>query len=184
MTKNIKELTLLQYRRLADESPDEWEEDGKARWNPIDEAVILKIGGLGLPLKQMAAMLGTNGITVAQMERLYGQALHKTRAQLNANISKSIYEKAMSGDTAMLALWAKTQMGWSETTKRTLSLEEQESKTQAPTSFNRTFVGGKSKQLKEAVKEEALDDAVEQPVKEEIQQTKESWLDRLKHRDA
>ena len=38
--------------------------------------------------------------------------------------------------------------------------------------------------VKEAVKDEVLDDTAEQPEQEEVQPTKEQWLDRLKHRDA
>ena len=186
--KKLNELTPYQYQRFVSESQgtdERWEdeyEDSEPRWNAIDEAVILKVGGLGLPLKQMAALLGTNGITVKQMEKLYGQTLHKTRALLNANVATMLYEKAMSGDTAALTLWAKTQMGWVETTKRTLSMEEKEEAGNTPKTITRTLVSAEDKKrVKDAIFEEALGSAEAASYEEAQKQQKESFIDRLRN---
>ena len=188
--KKLNELTPYQYQRFVSESQgtdERWEdeyEDSEPRWNAIDEAVILKVGGLGLPLKQMAALLGTNGITVKQMEKLYGQTLHKTRALLNANVATMLYEKAMSGDTAALTLWAKTQMGWVETTKRTLTMEEKEGGSTTPTKIQRTFIDPQEALAgKKGIQEEALDDSPAPTEEEPAINKKEEWLERLRNKN-
>jgi hypothetical protein len=186
-----KNLTFIQHHKFVNGPPPTDEEyfsvDNEAPFSEIDEAILAKIGGLGLPLAQMAAMLGDRGISVARMQHLYSRVLNKTRAHLNANISQTIYEKAMAGDSAMLALWAKTQMGWAETTKRTLSMEETTTGN-APKKIVRTFVGGSAakEKAKEVILEEAMDDVVEEVV--EVEQTpkskKEAWFDKLRNKNS
>tara|TARA_R110000868_G_scaffold385437_3_gene653343 strand:- start:1298 stop:1864 length:567 start_codon:yes stop_codon:yes gene_type:complete len=188
MRKNV---TFVQHHRFVN-GPALTEEqllevDSNACYSEIDEAILAKIGGLGLPLAQMAAMLGERGISVARMQHLYSRVLNKTRAHLNANISQTIYEKAMAGDAAMLSLWAKTQMGWAETTKRTLSMEETTA-SNAPKKIVRTFVGGSAakEKAKDIIMEEAMADVVEEVV--EVEQTpkskKEAWFDKLRNKNT
>jgi len=181
-----KSITFVQHHNFNGGPPptdnEYLEVDSEAPFSEIDEAVLAKIGGLGLPLVQLAAMLGTRGISVARMQHLYSRVLNKTRAHLNANISQTIYEKAMAGDAAMLSLWAKTQMGWAETTKRTLSMEEN-TKSATPTKITRNLVKVAVKQQAvDIIMEEAVADVVEEVVEVELspKNRKEAWFDKLR----
>lgn len=187
--KELTELTVIEYHRFQGGEPfdeeDHLKNDWEAQWNPLDEAILAKIGGLGLPLKQLAAMLGTNGISVQRMEQLYSRVLNRTRAKLNADIASTIYEKAMAGDSAMLALWAKTQMGWTETTKRTLSMDDKTEGAKTPTMISRRLVSAEGKeQVKEAIIEEALGAEEAEKYKKDRKQERESFLGRLRNSDT
>jgi len=43
------------------------------------------------------------------------------KAKANSQIAKTLYSKAVSGDTTSLIWWTKSQMRWSETVKQELT---------------------------------------------------------------
>lgn len=183
MTKKVvKELTPYQYEKIVREAQTgEWEFDGDPEWDALHEATVARYGGLGVPLKQIAAMLGPRGMSVPQMMKLYGNTLNRTRAQMNARIATQIYENALAGDPKAMALWAKTQMGWSETVKHTIPVEEKESENLTPKAITRTIVkaDGEKVVISSTRKEEEAATNKEQEAKQ-----KEEWLDRLRDKNA
>lgn len=70
--------------------------------------------GLGLPHESIAALIGIDDKT---LRKHYREELDIGKAKANGQIAKTLYQKALSGDTASLIWWTKAQMRWSETVK-------------------------------------------------------------------
>jgi hypothetical protein len=73
---------------------------------------VLSASGLGLPQVQIAALLGISDVT---LRKHYEKELAVGKATASAQIAKSLYNKAVSGDTTAAIWWTKAQMGWGET---------------------------------------------------------------------
>lgn len=71
---------------------------------------------------QMHTMVGTDQETLARvlgidpktLRKYYRDELDLAKAQANATIGGSLFNKAKSGDTAAMIFWMKTQAGWRE----------------------------------------------------------------------
>lgn len=74
--------------------------------------------GLGLPHEQIAALIGIDDKT---LRKHYRVELDVGKAKASANIARSLYNKAMKGDTTAMIWWTKAQMKWSETVKQELT---------------------------------------------------------------
>ena len=74
--------------------------------------------GLGLPHEQIAALIGIDDKT---LRKHYREELNQGKAKANAQISKTLYNKALAGDTTALIWWTKSQLRWSETVKQELT---------------------------------------------------------------
>ena len=79
---------------------------------------VLSASGLGLPQLQIAALLGISDVT---LRKHYEKELAVGKATASANVAKSLYNKALSGDTTAAIWWTKAQMRWSETVKQELT---------------------------------------------------------------
>jgi hypothetical protein len=66
----------------------------------------------GVPETDIADSLGISKHTLL---KLYGADMRAGRSFAKAKIGKTLYQKAVAGDTALLIFYAKTQMGWRET---------------------------------------------------------------------
>jgi len=73
---------------------------------------VLSASGLGLPQLQIAALIGISDVT---LRKHYEKELAVGKATASAQIAKSLYNKAVSGDTTAAIWWTKAQMGWGET---------------------------------------------------------------------
>jgi hypothetical protein len=73
---------------------------------------VLSASGLGLPQLQIAALLGISDVT---LRKHYEKELAVGKATASAQIAKSLYNKAVAGDTTAAIWWTKAQMGWGET---------------------------------------------------------------------
>ena len=73
---------------------------------------VLSASGLGLPQVQIAALLGISDVT---LRKHYEKELAVGKATASAQVAKSLYNKAISGDTTAAIWWTKAQMGWGET---------------------------------------------------------------------
>lgn len=100
---------------------------------------------------------------------------------MNAKIAAQIYENALAGDQKAMALWAKTQMGWSETVKHTIPVEEKESENLPPKAITRTLVKADGEKV---VISSTRKDGEGTAQKEEESKQKEEWLDRLRDKNA
>ena len=73
---------------------------------------VLSASGLGLPQVQIAALIGISDVT---LRKHYEKELAVGKATASAQIAKSLYNKAVAGDTTAAIWWTKAQMGWGET---------------------------------------------------------------------
>lgn len=69
------------------------------------------LSGFGVPQEQIASMIGCS---VDTMVKHMANECSVGKGKANANIAKTLYNKAICGDTSALIFWAKTQMKWSE----------------------------------------------------------------------
>ena len=84
---------------------------------PTDEQrrLVESTSGLGLPQEQISILVGIDEKTL----RLhYRKELDAGKAKANSQIAKTLYNKALAGDTTSLIWWTKSQMRWSETVKQ------------------------------------------------------------------
>ena len=91
---------------------------------PSDEQrkLVESTSGLGLPHEQIAILVGIDDKTLRKHYRL---ELDTGKAKANSQIAKTLYSKAVAGDTTSLIWWTKSQMRWSETVKQELTRSEE-----------------------------------------------------------
>ena len=84
---------------------------------PTDESrrMVESTSGLGLPHEQIAILVGIDDKT---LRKYYRTELDTGKAKANGQIAKTLFSKAVGGDTTSLIWWTKTQMRWSETIKQ------------------------------------------------------------------
>ena len=87
---------------------------------PTDEyrRLVESSSGLGLPHEQIGILVGIDDKT---LRKYYRHELDMGKAKANGQIAKTLYSKAISGDTSSLIWWTKAQMRWSETVKNELT---------------------------------------------------------------
>jgi hypothetical protein len=61
------------------------------------------------------------GIDDKTLRKYYRHELDMGKAKANGQIAKTLYSKAVGGDTTSLIWWTKTQMKWAETQKHELT---------------------------------------------------------------
>jgi hypothetical protein len=83
---------------------------------PTDETrkLVKELSGYGLNHDNISALIG-EGINRKTLCEHYRNELDIGKAIANSKIGKSIFNKAMDGDTTSMIWWSKTQMGWKET---------------------------------------------------------------------
>jgi predicted transcriptional regulator len=74
--------------------------------------------GLGLPHESIACLVGIDDKT---LRKHYRHELDMGKAKANGQIAKTLYSKAVGGDTTSLIWWTKTQMRWAETVKQEIT---------------------------------------------------------------
>lgn len=87
------------------------------KYDERDAKTVKTLSQYGVPQDDIAA---TIGCCVETMLKLYEKQHKEGRAFANAHIGKRLFEKAMEGDTTALIFWAKTRMGWRETSRTEL----------------------------------------------------------------
>ena len=87
---------------------------------PTDESrkLVESTSGLGLPHEQIAILVGIDDKT---LRKYYRTELDTGKAKANGQIAKTLFSKAVAGDTTSLIWWTKTQMRWAETVKQEIS---------------------------------------------------------------
>ena len=78
------------------------------------------MSGYGLPQDHIAVLI-RDGISVDTLTEHFANELKKGKAKANSQIGKTLFQKAMGGDTTAMIWWSKTQMKWSETQKHELT---------------------------------------------------------------
>lgn len=86
---------------------------GRPAFKPTDEqrALVEQLAGYGLPEHQIAALVAID-CDADTLRKHFRQELAQGRAKANTEIARTLYQKAMAGDTASLIWWTKAQMRW------------------------------------------------------------------------
>jgi len=88
---------------------------GRPAFQPTDaeRKQVEAMSGYGLPIEQIAVLV-RNGIDADTLRKHFAQELISGKAKANGQVGKTLFQKAMAGDTAAAIWWSKTQMRWKE----------------------------------------------------------------------
>ena len=76
--------------------------------------------GYGLPIDQIAVLV-RDGIHIDTLRAHFANELVSGKAKANGQVGRTLFQKAMGGDTTAMIWWSKTQMRWAETQKHELT---------------------------------------------------------------
>lgn len=87
---------------------------GPKPWEPTqaERNKVELCAAMGYTQEQIAMLLDKS---VDSLDRHCRRELDSGVLKVNAAIGGKLFQKAMNGDTASLIFWAKTRMGWKET---------------------------------------------------------------------
>ena len=88
---------------------------GRKPFEPTDaeRKQVEAMSGYGLPFEQIAVLV-RDGISVETLNKYFGNELIAGKAKANSGVGRTLFQKAMGGDTAAMIWWSKTQMRWRE----------------------------------------------------------------------
>ena len=91
---------------------------GREAFQPTDaeRKQVEAMSGYGLPIEQIAILV-RNGIDADTLRKHFATELIAGKAKANSGVGRTLFQKAMGGDTAAMIWWSKTQMRWAETQK-------------------------------------------------------------------
>lgn len=78
------------------------------------------LAGYGVPQEQIAQLI-RDGIHIDTLRAHFVDAMQKGKAKANSRVGKTLFEKAIGGDTTAMIWWSKTQMRWAETQKHEIT---------------------------------------------------------------
>lgn len=95
---------------------------GRPAFVPTDaeRKQVEAFSGYGLPIEQIAVLV-RDGIHIDTLRSHFATELQSGKAKANAQVGKTLFQKAMGGDTTAMIWWSKTQMRWAETQKHEVS---------------------------------------------------------------
>jgi len=95
---------------------------GRPAFKPTDSErkQVEAMSGYGLPIEQIAVLV-RDGIHVDTLRAHFATELISGKAKANSGVGRTLFQKAMGGDTAAMIWWSKTQMRWSETQRHEVS---------------------------------------------------------------
>ena len=98
------------------------ENAGRPGFQPTDaeRKQVEAMSGYGLPIEQIAVLV-RGGIDTDTLRKHFAQELIAGKAKANGQVGKTLFQKAMGGDTTAMIWWSKTQMRWAETQKHELT---------------------------------------------------------------
>ena len=88
---------------------------GRKPFEPTDteRKQVEALSGYGLPIEQIAVLV-RNGIDTDTLRKHFATELISGKAKANGQVGKTLFQKAMAGDTTAASWWSKTQMRWKE----------------------------------------------------------------------
>ena len=91
---------------------------GRPAFVPTDDErkQVEALSGYGLPQDQIAILI-RGGIHIETLRDHFATELVSGKAKANGQVGKTLFQKAMGGDTAAMIWWSKAQMRWAETQK-------------------------------------------------------------------
>lgn len=95
---------------------------GRFPFEPTDaeRKQVEALSGYGLPMDQIAVLI-RDGIHVDTLRKHFPTELVAGKAKANGQIGKTLFQKAMAGDTTAAIWWSKTQMRWREVQQHEVS---------------------------------------------------------------
>ena len=98
------------------------ENAGRPAFEPTDaeRKQVEAMSGYGLPIEQIAVLV-RKGIDADTLRKHFADELIAGKAKANGQVGRTLFQKAMGGDTTAMIWWSKTQMRWSETQKHEVS---------------------------------------------------------------
>lgn len=98
------------------------ENAGRPAFEPTDaeRKQVEAMSGYGLPIDQIAILV-RDGIHIDTLRKHFSNELVSGKAKANSGIGRTLFQKAMDGDTTAMIWWTKTQMRWAETQKHELT---------------------------------------------------------------
>lgn len=95
---------------------------GRPAFEPTDHErkQVEAMSGYGLPIEQIAVLV-RDGIDTDTLRKHFAQELISGKAKANAQVGKTLFQKAMAGDTTAAIWWSKTQMRWKEVQQHELT---------------------------------------------------------------
>ena len=94
------------------------ENAGRMAFKPTEaeRKQVEAMSGYGLPIEQIAVLV-RGGIDTDTLRKHFATELVAGKAKANSGVGRTLFQKAMGGDTAAMIWWSKTQMRWAETQK-------------------------------------------------------------------
>jgi hypothetical protein len=91
---------------------------GRPAFEPTDaeRKQVEAMSGYGLPIEQIAVLV-RGGIDTDTLRKHFATELVAGKAKANSGVGRTLFQKAMGGDTAAMIWWSKSQMRWAETQK-------------------------------------------------------------------
>lgn len=91
---------------------------GREAFEPTDaeRKQVESMSGYGVPIEQIAILV-RDGIDDDTLRKHFRVELTAGKAKANSGVGRTLFQKAMGGDTSAMIWWSKTQMRWSETVK-------------------------------------------------------------------
>jgi hypothetical protein len=88
---------------------------GRKPHAPTDKsrAQVEAMAGYGLPQDQIAKVMRIGETT---LKKHYAEELSRGSAVANSIVGEALFKQARGGNTTAMIFWAKTRMGWKETT--------------------------------------------------------------------
>jgi hypothetical protein len=88
--------------------------------NPTEEQrrLVKQLSGVGVPQDDICHIID---ITKPTLHKYYRRELDLGMAEANAKVAGSLFNQAVSGNTAAAIFWSKARMGWRETSNVELS---------------------------------------------------------------
>jgi hypothetical protein len=88
---------------------------GQPSFKPTDaeRKQVEAMSGYGLPIEQIAILI-RDGIDADTLRKHFAQELISGKAKANGQVGKTLFQKAIGGDTTAMIWWSKTQMRWKE----------------------------------------------------------------------
>lgn len=88
---------------------------GRKAFLPTDKerGEVEIMSGCGLPHEHIATLI-RGGIDADTLKKHFKKELSVGKAKANLKIGRTLFQKAIGGDTTAMIWWSKTQMGWKE----------------------------------------------------------------------
>lgn len=95
---------------------------GRPAFKPTDleRKQVEAMSGYGLPIEQIAVLI-RDGIDADTLRKYFSHELISGKAKANGQIGKTLFQKAVGGDTTAMIWWSKTQMRWKEVQQHELT---------------------------------------------------------------